>query len=510
MPTFKHWFLFFIFSTCMLRAGLTMQPITEDVYFQGASERAGQISFTVDSNVFLEIPSVGPIYLRFQIDHAAELCSTLVWSHPDNQDTASFQRIFLPLSLVGGAPGDRVVAPPETVSIVRWKKGEGEFWLKVEHPTETWIQRADGSTVAPSNELQILWHLGLSARQSFELNQPLFQAGHANLPSATRDPANLTNAAAVSTLCCVDVSVSNIQPMPASPQESSLHFSPVAHQTGVASGPGSVEESFGQNGIFIGGGSVVTIAGADPVASAFDFDCTGFVLSDPGPVMVVDPQLPGLLQLTNQLGIELDCGSPWGVHRDSVIRLKTGPDSAQGFRVAVDGNNQPRDYNEVDASIPPGNFVLLENELSLLNASHAPPRGRTADLFQTPKSAYLCRSAELVYTGTGTTSPLAWIIRATVSQWNMAEPTPVNLSLAVEASSRDDSGDMPPFTGSDQQQFCNPSLKSAFQYNWTFGTFPVTVPTLSGWSLLILILLLGALAPLAARRQHVLESNTSS
>ncbi len=500
----------FFFSVGFLQATVNLQPETTEVYSRGACQRAGQIAFRVEADAFFEVASVGPIYVRLRLDHAAKLCETLVWSHPDNQNAASFQRLFLPLHLLDGENADRLVAPPETLSIVRWKKGETDIWFKVEEPTRDWVQLADGSMVPPSETLRVQWLLGLTARQDFELHQPRHQAGKANLPSATRNPADATSAAAVSTLFCVDLSGSNLEPLPAGPELSNLNVDPVGFYTGVASGPGSVEESFGQNGIFLGSGSQVPFSHTEPVATANDADCEGIVLSDPGPVMAVNQQTPGLFQLTNQLGLQLDCGNPWGVHRGSVVRLETGPAGDQGFRVAVNGNNLPRDYHEVDASVPPGTFVLLENEIQLLNAAHAPPRGRVGDLFQTPDGAYLCRSGELVYTGTGTTAPIAWTIQATVSQWDMAEPNPVRLTLGVEASNRDDTADTPPFTGGEQRAFCDPSLKTAFQYDWNFGAFPVTVPTISGWSLLVLIMLLTAIAPIVARRRSPVEKTTGN
>jgi hypothetical protein len=76
-----------------------------------------------------------PVYIRLRLDHDATLCKTLVWSNSLNPIDRTELPIFLPMSFEESTLVDAIAAPAETVSIVRWKAGENEIWIRIQFPS---------------------------------------------------------------------------------------------------------------------------------------------------------------------------------------------------------------------------------------------------------------------------------------------------------------------------------------------------------------------------------------
>jgi len=76
-----------------------------------------------------------------------------------------------------------MVAPPDAVSIVRWRAGESAFWLRVTAPTSTWLE-VDGVTQAPSEDNTVLMFIGKDAASSRDTFEDYFLEGKANLPAS--------------------------------------------------------------------------------------------------------------------------------------------------------------------------------------------------------------------------------------------------------------------------------------------------------------------------------------
>lgn len=262
-------------ATPVVWAAVDMQTTIRDVYVDGTCEESGLFRFVVNANDFATASPAQPIYIRMRFDHAAVLCQTLVWSHISNAGSLSFDPIYLPLEFDANLPGDRVVAPGETISIARWKKGEPEIWLKIQTASSSWIEDSGGNPVSPDTSRRPRWTVGLSARDSFSNTWPGFSLGEANLPSATRDTSGLTEATSVSTKVCTDLTDSDLQPLPAPVAFSILHIEPLVLGSLPNGGPNSVEEAENHSDILSGSGVPISLNWDGLVARAIDFTCSG-------------------------------------------------------------------------------------------------------------------------------------------------------------------------------------------------------------------------------------------
>ncbi len=501
----KIWFwVIFSMTAPVVWSTVILNPTIRDIYVDGTCEESGVMGFLVDGNDFATASPAQPIYLRLRFDHAAVLCETLVWSHASNSGSLSFDPIFLPIWFADHLPGDQIVAPGNTISIARWKKGEPEIWLKIQTSSTSWIEDSGGNLVPPDTSRPVRWIVGLNARDSFANAQPDFLLGEANLPAATRDTSGITEATAVSNKICVDLSDSNLEPIPAPFAQSILHLDPLALGSLPNGGPNSVEEAEDYTHILSGVGVPIALSGQGTVARGFDFNCSG------GPTLPVEPTsqigtaVPGLRQLTNDIRLQAFCALGWGFHRHSVLRLTTPPGADFGFHVATDGGGMPIDYHDVDPSVPPGMYVLLQDALRLTDVPHDPPRAPVDSLFAIPSGDFLASQAQVTYTGPGSDTSLEFSLEAVVSQWELGQTGPVQIAVEAIASNRDSARDSPPFDGADQNLFCGPSLRLAVTYLWDFGSFVQPIPTLGTWAfvLLILLLLAGAWMMSVRRRRY--------
>ena len=176
----------------------------KDVYYRGDSEQIGHITVTLNSDLFAEVDADNPVFMRLRLSHHARLAQTLVEQGTDHEAT---RPIYLAMRLHTLDSGFRLIAGPETLSIVRWVEGEDEIWFRLASSSSSWIEDPGGNAIAPADHLVVSWTVGISARQSwfFQANAP---EGSTNLPANTYDPDQPEKESAASTLIYTNLSES--------------------------------------------------------------------------------------------------------------------------------------------------------------------------------------------------------------------------------------------------------------------------------------------------------------
>lgn len=130
-----------------------------EVCYRGCFERVGRITFSVDSDDYSDASPDTPIYGRIVFAEGVVNAITRVdWP-------AGLPSIFLAMRLEGNTLGASLSAPPEAISIVRWRQGEGEIWISITASSSTWIDR-DGVLGPPSAETRVAFTLGITAEAS--------------------------------------------------------------------------------------------------------------------------------------------------------------------------------------------------------------------------------------------------------------------------------------------------------------------------------------------------------
>ncbi len=206
----------FAFSSMSVFADVNLSTTITEMSVRATCEQSGAIDFRVNGNDFAEASEENPVYIRLRFDHGALLCQTLV------HEPSGMEPIQVPaaLELGSGNEGDTINIPADGVTIVRWKQGEPEMWMKVTSSSSTWI-RSGQDLVAPSPERPVRFSIGIDGATSQAMNEMLFQMQRANLA------ASLQNNAVVDTELRFDLSQSNLEPIPAPMEDSTLAFDPI-------------------------------------------------------------------------------------------------------------------------------------------------------------------------------------------------------------------------------------------------------------------------------------------
>ena len=200
-------------------ANVDLRTNIQDIYYRGTCEEAGVITMSVNGNDFHMASTQEPVFIRIRVNKGATLCNTLV-SHIGDVNNNTMP-IYLAMRVESGLTQTGMAAHEESVSIVRWKKGENALWIRVQTSSETWLnQLNDPATMYPPNVREtVAWTIGQTARASFQANAAKLAQGKANLPYNTWDVDNSLNVGgtgwAISTLLCVNVSQSILTPYPA-------------------------------------------------------------------------------------------------------------------------------------------------------------------------------------------------------------------------------------------------------------------------------------------------------
>lgn len=471
-------------SSSMVFATIDLRTTINPVYVDGSCEQTGIIQFVVSADDFKDASTSQPVYIRITLEKAARLCKTLVLSNESNVNAGALvaDPIYLPIQFDGNTPAN-ITAVPETVSIARWVQGEGAFWLKVQSPTVSWTNIG-----APTNEVKVRWTVGISARTSWEQNKSEFDLGRSSLPSSTRDVTGLSTDDAVSTLICVDLRNSNLEPQPLPDNVSLLGFDPISYDfttTGVDwDGAGNFAVNSETN-IINGSLTFPSFSGDTEIGRGYDFTCSVAIPKNGTfPTAAALCLVPGsssqqgsvaddgLVCMTNTVLVNVNCGAGWGFHEGSRVRLATETGTNYGFEVEIAGGN-PVEY-------APGLYQLRGSALDLSGASNSLPYGSISSGFSTAGGHLLTRDAEIQFAGPGVPGDITLTISATVCQWYQEDPVAVNLNICVFASNRDraDIIDLDPFNGigslsdgTDQERACDESLRKAGEVDWAFGNF---------------------------------------
>ena len=184
-------------------ADIQISTTINDLHAKGSSEWAGSVIVRVDDADFRDVSPAEPYYMRINLREDAVLAHTLV--DLNSGDPRTSQPIYLAMQAIGSPGADMtLLAPSDTVSIMRWVAGEAFIWLRVQHSSDSWLE-VDGQVIGPSTFFNVQWVFGLSARHIFESLENE-DPNHLNLPFNTRNLTTSGNTSdAVSTLMCMDL-----------------------------------------------------------------------------------------------------------------------------------------------------------------------------------------------------------------------------------------------------------------------------------------------------------------
>lgn len=186
--------------------GLVLNTIPQEVEPGGSCETAGSLSMTVAGSLFEQATPELPTYIKFALPSDTTLCETLVG--PTNHDP-----IHLSLSLENQDSQAQVVAPVDTVSIVRWVEGESAIWLRIKHPTIAWLE-AKNQAMPPTPDDRVIFTMGINGQDSRTLNEALYSVDRANLPANMRESQLSNLDLSASTLIKLDISQAAMVPDP--------------------------------------------------------------------------------------------------------------------------------------------------------------------------------------------------------------------------------------------------------------------------------------------------------
>lgn len=192
-------------------AEVQLRTNIQDIHYQGPCTEAGPVTMVVDSNEFPNSTQTNPTFVVLRMALGAKLCQSLV--NVDGPETSHYP-IHLAMRLETYSQDATISAPPNTISIVRWIRGESAIWLRVSNPSNTWVTY-EGTQRAPSPDIPVAWTFGQTARRSYDRNSWWYEDGRSNRIANGRAGGELPmEQFNVSTLLAVDVSDSHMQPMP--------------------------------------------------------------------------------------------------------------------------------------------------------------------------------------------------------------------------------------------------------------------------------------------------------
>lgn len=469
----------------MVFANVDLRTNIRDIYYRGTCEEAGAITMSVNGNDFFEASTDTPVYIRIRLDKGGKLCDTLV----DFAGVDSFGglHVNVPIYLamrIESSSSALIGAPAGTVSIIRWVAGESELWLRVQATSSSWID-VGGTFFPPDINRRVAWTFGITARNSWNRNNVDYAALTANLPANTNDivaitdPLNDSRGWAISTLICVDVSESILEPWPN--LNSELNFDSISFDQQTTP-PQSVEFA---SQIRLGDQTTANFSGDDTIARGIDVVCSMTVDKggQTGADLCLQPggqnlQEEGLVCMTDGIGINLFCDYGWNF--SSQIILATPDGAPYGIQVILNASGDP---------IVVG--TLGGEEIWLINADGT--ADGNAGFLPFTQAAYVFSAGGNLLASVGW---LYWVgadvddnvidldISATICAWYTIDPQHVDLQAIVYVTNRGDTDDEFPFDGTiddgdpfdgvtadDQREACPPSFFLVGVIDWPFGTF---------------------------------------
>ena len=169
-----------LLCTIPLFATVQLQTSIFDIHYRGYFERVGEITIEVNGDDFAGASATNPVYIRLSLLQNTTLAETKVdvGSTPINLALYHF-------SFNGEAT---VTAPADAVSIVRWREGERDIWLRVTAPTSSWLEM-NGAPTSPSEDNFINFHIGYRLSDMDDFN-----SRPSNIPSNSADTMITVNA----------------------------------------------------------------------------------------------------------------------------------------------------------------------------------------------------------------------------------------------------------------------------------------------------------------------------
>ncbi|MCB1053230.1 MAG: hypothetical protein H6510_01245 [Acidobacteria bacterium] len=463
-----------VFATVDLRTNI------QDIYYRGTCEEAGSITMSVDGDDFFEASTETPVFIRIRLDKGGRLCSTLV-----NRNSASTVNVPIYLAMrYEGTIGYNVSALPETVSIVRWRAGEDQIWLRVQTASNTWLQNpVGGGLQAPDANNNVAWTFGVTARNSWTRNSGPYGVGLANLPANTTDVPEITAPAAiqehwaVSTLICVNVSTSILEPSPNINSE--LNFDTISYDyqtTGVftASAP---------SGIVTGDQTSANFSGDDTIARGVPISCS-MTAAKPAPSYEALCAIQGTGQngqdddtvcMTNAIRLNINCTYGWNGGSSIIVSAAAG--ASYGFPVLLQNNGNPVPGPFDDTSIVWGWAADAQYGTDSFTAYT-----NDSDIWVDSCGNVLTDTVVIYYDGNDNANNSYWVdVTGTVCQCINYNPTDVVLSVSAKLSNRGVTLDVAPFDGEtdpdlgvtaiEQRRRCPSSVITVGPVSWPFGTF---------------------------------------
>lgn len=168
-------------------SNVLIEGAPEGVIVGEPNQVGGPLVFTVSGNDFHEASPELPILFFIRFSHHVQLQEFNVGWPSEDPNVLRLNPIILPLELVGAPAGSRLVAPSDSVYIVRWLADESKLWLGVRRSTSQWILNEHGELVNPSHiNGSVSFRLGFSESEYSDHYLPLYQAGIANAPTIER------------------------------------------------------------------------------------------------------------------------------------------------------------------------------------------------------------------------------------------------------------------------------------------------------------------------------------
>lgn len=456
---------------------VTVMNNVQDIDFRGTCEQVSSFSMRVDQDDFYEASVSTPVFIRIRLGQGVSLAHTLV----DHDSAATtHEPIFLAMRLVRSADDPTVtfLADPDTVSIVRWKEGEDQVWLRIQTSSSGWIM-VDSTPQAPTTDFAVSWTFGITAAMSARENQAAFAIGDANRAANARNasavPVELDH---VSTLVCVDASQSTLSPFPAIDSMAMYEIIPfdfqttgvltASHASQIVTGDiTSANLRINESGFWFGYVHPIGVAHERSIST---------VASDPMPTsQFLCPPNPTetLAYLSNAVVISVSSDVSW--HSGSYVVLETPLNDPYGFPTTT------------PFSLPSGETgYLVDGTMFETPGFPSPGIARAFDtdgFIITPAGDRLARRVVLTYDAPGQRlSHFDLLVRTAVAMPICDPPRSVTVSGTVHVASKE-----PPMDGSggafhQTRLYCDPSFISSETSNWVLGTFePFFFGNLDQW-----------------------------
>jgi len=236
-------------------AGIDVLTTIQNVSLGGHKERCGLVYLRVNGDDFRDATPSNPIYVRMELEKNATLSETLV-DHTGSE--SGHHPIAVPVSLTSSTSS--VINVPATgVTLVRWRKGEDEIWLKIVTSSSFWVTR-NGVPGPPTPSDSATIRLGQTVAEAMSANRAEFESGRANLLTARRvdgGPVDIPH--------FVDLREASVLAAPAPPDQSLINVNFLAFGTGTS---GVESNPFGPQ---LGATQFIVFSGGREVALAMGF-----------------------------------------------------------------------------------------------------------------------------------------------------------------------------------------------------------------------------------------------